>query len=289
VRVIRLENIGQLRFIEEKHCYISEAKYASLTRHTVSEHDIIFASFISDEVRACVLPRLATKAIAKADCFCLRPKDDRVDRRYLALQLVSHETHDAFIGDVHGATRPRINLTQLKQLKVRICPVEEQREIVRRVDVMFALVGRIEAQVRASTSRVNHLPQTILARAFRGELVPTEAELAAAEGRDYEPADRLLARIREATAQHDSQKKAAGATTRKRGAIKKMDKASAQQVIEAMPKGLFTFDELRAKLPGDYDALKEILFSLLDDPQSGVVQVFDKKAKSMRFQRMTKP
>jgi type I site-specific restriction endonuclease len=35
------------------------------------------------------------------------------------------------------------------------------------------------------------------AKAFRGELVPTEAELARREGRAYEPASALLQRIRE--------------------------------------------------------------------------------------------
>jgi len=41
------------------------------------------------------------------------------------------------------------------------------------------------------------ITQAILAKAFRGELVPTEAELARQEGRDYEPASALLKRIRE--------------------------------------------------------------------------------------------
>ena len=44
--------------------------------------------------------------------------------------------------------------------------------------------------------RVAALTQSILAKAFRGELVPTEAELAAAEGRDFESAAELLERIR---------------------------------------------------------------------------------------------
>jgi hypothetical protein len=48
-----------------------------------------------------------------------------------------------------------------------------------------------------STLRVQKLPQAILAKAFRGELVPTEAELARAEGRDYETAEALLRRIRD--------------------------------------------------------------------------------------------
>lgn len=40
------------------------------------------------------------------------------------------------------------------------------------------------------------LTQSILAKAFRGELVPTEAELAKAEGRSYETAERLFMRIK---------------------------------------------------------------------------------------------
>ena len=40
------------------------------------------------------------------------------------------------------------------------------------------------------------LMQAILAKAFRGELVPTEAELARREKRSYEPASELLARLK---------------------------------------------------------------------------------------------
>ena len=45
-------------------------------------------------------------------------------------------------------------------------------------------------------ARVDALTQAVLAKAFRGELVPTEAELARREGREYEPAGLLLERVR---------------------------------------------------------------------------------------------
>src|SRR5205807_2030775 len=35
VRVIRLENIGYLEFIEEKRSYISEEKYETVKKHTI--------------------------------------------------------------------------------------------------------------------------------------------------------------------------------------------------------------------------------------------------------------
>jgi len=61
---------------------------------------------------------------------------------------------------------------------------------------LFKLADTIEKRVAAATARAERLTQAILAKAFRGELVPTEAELARREGRDYEPAAVLVARIR---------------------------------------------------------------------------------------------
>jgi type I restriction enzyme, S subunit len=46
-----------------------------------------------------------------------------------------------------------------------------------------------------ATRQVKTLTQALLAQAFRGELVPTEAELARQENRAYEPAAVILERI----------------------------------------------------------------------------------------------
>jgi len=62
--------------------------------------------------------------------------------------------------------------------------------------VRSKLADKIEKRVEAATKRVGKLTQSILAKAFRGELVPTEAELARREGRNYEPASLLLERIK---------------------------------------------------------------------------------------------
>jgi len=96
--------------------------------------------------------------------------------------------------------RKTLNLGLLKAVQIPLPPLTEQHEIVRRVDALFALADKIEARVQAATARVAKITQAILAKAFRGELVPTEAELARAAGRDYEPAAALLKRIRAASA-----------------------------------------------------------------------------------------
>jgi len=73
-------------------------------------------------------------------------------------------------------------------------PHAEQIDIVRRVEALFKLADAIERRVEAATKRADKLTQAILGKAFRGELVPTEAELARREGRTYEPASALLER-----------------------------------------------------------------------------------------------
>ena len=52
-----------------------------------------------------------------------------------------------------------------------------------------------ERRAASALNRVESLTQAVLAKAFRGELVPTEAELARREKRTYEPASELLARL----------------------------------------------------------------------------------------------
>lgn len=58
----------------------------------------------------------------------------------------------------------------LKSVMVDYPSIEEQAEIVRQVEQLFAFADQIEQRVKAAQSRVNHLTQSILAKAFRGEL-----------------------------------------------------------------------------------------------------------------------
>ncbi|MCI0377722.1 MAG: restriction endonuclease subunit S [Gemmataceae bacterium] len=119
------------------------------------------------------------------------------DVRYLWIWLRSIEHGQKQLQDYfYGYTKPGLNLEQVKNVWVALPPLPEQREIVRRVEALFKLADAIEKRVAAATARAEKLTQAILAKAFRGELVPTEAELARREGRDYEPASALLDRIR---------------------------------------------------------------------------------------------
>ncbi len=63
-----------------------------------------------------------------------------------------------------------ISLSQCRDALLPIPPLDEQTEIVRRVEALFAFADKVESQVSAAQARVNNLTQSILAKAFRGEL-----------------------------------------------------------------------------------------------------------------------
>jgi len=175
-RVVRLENIGHLKFIGEKQTFVSPEKFRALQKHAVRSGDIIFSSFVEEKVRVCVLPDiLDTEAIAKADCFTLRPFPI-IDRHYLALQLASMTSYCNLADDIHGATRPRVNTTQVRGLPVPLCSIEEQREIVKRFYALIEIAARQERRIEAAFRRIDYTSQAILAKAFRGELIMSGEE-----------------------------------------------------------------------------------------------------------------
>jgi type I restriction enzyme S subunit len=207
VRVVRLENIGTLRFIREKETYVSEAKFKTLARHELQPDDVLFSSFIAEEIRVCMLPDdLDTIAINKADCFCIRVDRQLCLPKFLAFRLASPTSYEALKKAVHGATRPRISLTHLKQFEIELPSLAEQAEIVRVLESAFGWLDRMAADHSAASKLLPKLDTAILGKAFRGELVPQDP--------NDEPASILLDRIKA-----ESETASKGRRARSEGAV----------------------------------------------------------------------
>lgn len=86
-----------------------------------------------------------------------------------------------------GVSQSNINATKLAAFEIELPSTDEQREIVRRVEALFALADKVQAQYEAVRARVDKLTPALLAKAFRGELVPQDP--------NDEPADKLLERL----------------------------------------------------------------------------------------------
>ena len=127
----------------------------------------------------------------------LRPSREIVDSAFLALVWNTPIVRSQIESAAHTTAGIwKISQGDIEGFALPIPTPAEQHEIVRRVDQLFAFADRLEARVQNARKRVDALTQSILAKAFRGELVPTEAELAEAEGPPFESAEQLLSRIR---------------------------------------------------------------------------------------------
>jgi type I restriction enzyme S subunit len=99
----------------------------------------------------------------------LRVSEDALPK-YLEIILRSPTAVSYFNSASVGSTMVNLNQKVIKNLEVYFPSLSEQTEIVRRVDQLFAHADRIEQQVNNALARVNNLTQSILAKAFRGEL-----------------------------------------------------------------------------------------------------------------------
>ena len=121
------------------------------------------------------------------NALIVRHNPAETGRKYLfyALQAINLRENDS------ATAQPVISGQKIYPLPIRVPTLAEQSEIVCRVDSLFALVDRIEARALAARSQAQRLTPLVLAKAFRGELVPQDPE--------DEPASKLLERIASAT------------------------------------------------------------------------------------------
>ena len=166
IRVIRLQNIGIGELIDSDKAYVSESHFAGLKKHSCISGDVIVGTMGEPNLRACILPQSIPIALNKADCVQLRPDPKQANSQYICGLLNMPQTLHLALGLIHGQTRERINMGSLAEMCVPVPPLPLQEKfaaIVQKSD-------RIRAQQRESLRQAEHLFQTILHRAFRGEL-----------------------------------------------------------------------------------------------------------------------
>jgi type I restriction enzyme S subunit len=127
-------------------------------------------------------------------CF-LRPHPAVIDGAFLRYYLLSPVASRRLAGKLSGTAIRRIVLHRVKDLSVHVAPLAEQRRIVGAIDSCFTRLDDAVTTLERVRRNLKRYRASVLKAAVEGRLVPTEAELAHAEGREYEPASVLLDRI----------------------------------------------------------------------------------------------
>lgn len=130
------------------------------------------------------------KPMATSQDFATWSCTDALEPFYLMYALMSEGDDIRRFGE--GSTHTTIYFPEIRAFHIKLAPVDEQKEIVRRIEAAFARIDRMVEDATRAAHLLDRLDQRLLAKAFRGELVPQDP--------NDEPAAELLARIKAARA-----------------------------------------------------------------------------------------
>ena len=184
--------------------YPKAVKWCAAPKKVAEPEDVLIS------VRAPVGP---TNLCAVRSCIgrglaAIRTRTDMPSRFFLyALRASEEELRSKSTGTTFQAIRG----DDLRSHSIGLPPLPEQRRIVAEIEKQFTRLDAAEAALRRAEANLKRYRASVLKAACEGKLAPTEAELAEAEGRDYEHAEQLLERIRaERRARWASQEKRRG-------------------------------------------------------------------------------
>jgi len=95
---------------------------------------------------------------------------------YTYYYTVSPFGRKQIIDNASATTLPILNKSKFESLVIPLPPAEEQHRIVTEVERRLSILRETEAQVEANLQRAERLRQAILAKAFSGQLVPSDGD-----------------------------------------------------------------------------------------------------------------
>jgi type I restriction enzyme S subunit len=195
VLFVTSENIGSGRMLLDTKKYV-EAKFNDLQKRSILKSGDLLTNIVGASIGRSAIYELQELANINQAVALVRLREF-VEKQYVLNVLNSPALIDHMHDEKVEVARANISLKDVANFPISLPPLAEQQEIVRRVEALFKTADALEARYRTAKAHIDKLTQAILARAFRGELVTTEAELARQQGRTYEPASVLLERIRQ--------------------------------------------------------------------------------------------
>lgn len=135
----------------------------------------------------CVVPLQLAGCNISREVAMIPPKPE-ISSEFVMYFLATSEAKRFILGNTKGVAQQGINLRDLKELPTPNCSLDEQIVVAERIQAAFTWIDRLAADTTSARKLIDHLDQSVLAKAFKGELVLQDPA--------DEPASALLERIR---------------------------------------------------------------------------------------------
>ncbi len=187
VPFIRSQNVYPSGLILDDVAYVTKEMHKQMSRTHLRPRDVLLNITGASIGRSTVVPEGFVEGNVNQHVCIIRVKPS-LSPKFLSMFFNSPVGQNLIFDTQVGVTREGLNYSQIRAFAVPVPSMNEQQEIFRRVDELFALTSKIEIRYKKAQAQVDKLTQSILGKAFRGELVtqdPTD-----------EPASELLKRIK---------------------------------------------------------------------------------------------
>lgn len=177
VPILRLQNIGKGYFIDKDIKYVTEEKAKELEYHSFVAGDIVLAKLGIPIGKTCIVPEKFQFGIVVADVVRIRPNKNEIHYDFLKHFLNSDNSVKQLTADIRGATRPRVNIAEVRNLKLSVPSIEKQIEIAAYIDDLESFRNELITIYEDKSNHLENLKSSILLKAFSGELINQEQPL----------------------------------------------------------------------------------------------------------------
>lgn len=167
IPVVRAQNVQMGRFEDKNRLYMSKETSDFLVRSQLHGREILMVFIGAGTGNVCLAPKderwhLAPN-VAKIDV-------DGISTEYLYLYLQSALGIENVLSRVKATAQPSLSMETIRDIVALVPPLEEQYEIVSRVENLFAKSEAIKKQYNLLKNKIDKIPQALLHKAFKGEL-----------------------------------------------------------------------------------------------------------------------
>jgi type I restriction enzyme, S subunit len=162
IPILRLQNIGKGYFIDKDIKYITNEKAKELKYHSFVSGDIALAKLGIPVGKTCIIPENFPKGIVVADVVRIRPDKNIVDYKFLEYYLNTDLSVAQLTGNITGATRPRVNLSDVRNIKLYLPSMSEQQLIVSILDRAFITINQAKENLQRNLQNARELFQAEL-------------------------------------------------------------------------------------------------------------------------------